>query len=169
MAHVSIQVAEPLWEILVKEIEKEFERLSKRHSDERPLPLPSFAMSTSFISDKARPRRLRGKWCRIERADNPGRHIYRTLSFDPSLKGTGGSADSPSQIVLDWDGWSVLLDDGQPSDNRLGLAIKLADWTEWFDCLWLHPDPTSRASFKLALVSLFCGVAALLISLKTLS
>jgi hypothetical protein len=152
----------------VKRIEKEFERLSKRKSDERSLPLPSFAVSTSFFDDKSDTRRLRGRWCRIERVDNPSRHIYRTFSFDPSLKGTGGDADNPSQIVLDWDGWTELLEDEEKSGLCLHLGVTIADWTELFDCLWRHPDPTSRASFKIALVSLLCGVLALLISLQGL-
>ena len=158
---------------IVTAIEGRFRRLSRGKSENYRLPMAGFAVSHLHIKPKSDRRKVRRQWWRIQRRDT-NRHVYRTLSFHPPLKtekwvltSEAAPEDNP-EIILDWDGWVDLLEDDEEANESLDLSITLVRWWQFLSqarCLWRHPDPTHRLAGKVALISLFLGAVALVVTL----
>jgi len=143
----------------------EFSRAVGSNNPDPNLPLGWFAISHRFMTDseghydKKKCRRAHGKWFQI--SSEKGR-VFRVLRFNPSLQ----SAQEPSKIIIDYEGWLKLIDYGDDADKPIKLTIQPARWFR--QCLLIavsNPDPLSRLASWVSVVSLGLGILALVLAL----
>ena len=117
-----------------------------------------FIVSYRLLSDSDRQsRKYYGRWHKI----SCGRaRVYRCLRTSPTL----ASSDEPATMVIDWDAWCRLSQDTKVDEKALALSIRPAHLIEAM-VLGGHPDPGIRASYQIALISLFIAIVSLIISL----
>ena len=120
------------------------------------VPVGWFVIRWQHVQDKAKRRRMYGKWYRIS---CNGRHVYRAIRFAANLE--------KKHIILDWMGWIELQREDEPaeSDGVLDLEIRPASRWGHLRAVWQHPDPTHRLAGRMALLSLGLGVLSVAIAL----
>lgn len=133
-------------------------RKSDPTDQDKTLPLGWFAVRSDWVSEHDRAA-LRGKWYKISCGGN---HCYRSLSMDPTLKGSQKTGEG--QINIDWDGWLALHGYQKPHEEPLELTIEPANRFQLLTVGHSHPDPGIRAAAIVASVSLGLGFLALVIS-----
>jgi hypothetical protein len=117
-----------------------------------------FLISYWFLSESDRKsRRYYGQWYRITCG---GAHVYRCLRTSPSLS----TVNEPAEMIIDWDAWCRLSENAENDKKALVLSIRPACLIEAM-LFGGHPDPGVRASYQIALFSLFLGIISLIISL----
>lgn len=101
-----------------------------------------------------------GRWNKV--ICNNG-NVYRVLRFDPTLdyfshRSRVAETKGHAGIIIDWSAWLELSDFSDKVSASLQLVIRRARAWEFPLLAVSHPDPATRLSAILAVVSLGIGV-----------
>lgn len=138
-----------------------FSRMSPaRFAESIGIPLGWMVISWRWMPDLAQRRRAHGKWFRIKSKHGV---VYRVLRFSTKL--SGSPPDTPGEVVIDWPAWLELSGYAEKMPDSLELEFEKADIWHLPQLAASHPDPATRLSGILGLVSVFLGSLSIVLAL----
>lgn len=126
------------------------------------IPMGWFVISHRWMPDKGERRKSHGRWFRIESKFGK---THRVLRFSPNLPGTPNQEGPAGSIVIDWVAWLDLNGYAEDVDGPLELRIERAEWWRFPVFAVSHPDPTTRLSGRIAVVSLGLGLLSIALAI----
>lgn len=124
------------------------------------IPLGWMVISHRWMPEKSERRRAHGKWFRLKSAHGT---TYRVLRFSANLPGP--SANSSGDLVVDWPAWLELNGYADDVTGPLEVEITKARFWRLPQLAASHPDPSTRLSSILGLVSVLLGLLSIVLAL----
>jgi len=143
----------------MKSITGNFRRVPPSFNSEKTnIPLGWTVISHRLMPNKSDRRIAHGKWFQLKSSQGA---TYRVLRFSANLKGT---PDTDADVVLDWPAWLELNGFSDNLPESLEIKISKARWWQLPYLAAAHPDPATRLSGILGIVSAILGIMSLFLA-----